>query len=62
MDTLKIQLDAELDHALLADVARHLRPVDWHAKALLRIALGLAFPYPRAIDVPKPQAPAEPER
>jgi hypothetical protein len=62
MDTLKIRLDAEMDHALLADAARHLRPVDWHAKALLRQALGLAFPYHREIDVPKPQAPAEPER
>jgi plasmid stability protein len=46
MAALKINLDAETDRALLADAARHLRPVDWHAKALLRVALGLPFPYP----------------
>ena len=46
MDTLKIRLDADMYDALLKDAARHLRPADWHAKALLRQSLGLPFPYP----------------
>lgn len=46
MDTLKIRLDHETELALIQDAARHLRPADWHAKALLRQALGLPFPYP----------------
>ena len=46
MDTLKIRLDHETELALIKDAARHLRPADWHAKAILRQALGLPFPYP----------------
>jgi hypothetical protein len=40
---LKIGLDDETYTALMADADRHLRPPDWHVKALLRQALG---PYP----------------
>jgi hypothetical protein len=46
MARLRIELDAECFQALIADASRHLRPADWHARALLRQALGLAFPYP----------------
>jgi plasmid stability protein len=46
MDTLKIRLDHETELALIKDAARHLRPADWHAKTILRQALGLPFPYP----------------
>jgi plasmid stability protein len=46
MATLKVGLDDETYSALIAEAARHLRPADWHAKAILRQALGLPFPYP----------------
>jgi plasmid stability protein len=59
MATLKIALDAETYTALINDAARHLRPADWHAKAILRQALGLPFPYPPVSDEPIPQANAE---
>jgi hypothetical protein len=58
MDTLKIRLDHETELALIKDAARHLRPADWHAKALLRQVLGLPFPYPAKtpeIDINPPQ-------
>jgi plasmid stability protein len=45
MATLKIRLDEETYTALLTDAGRHLRPTEWHAKAILRQALGLPFPY-----------------
>ena len=47
MATLKIGLDEETYTALMREASRHLRPADWHAKALLRAALGLEFPYPK---------------
>jgi hypothetical protein len=46
MATIKLGLDDETFTALLEDARRHLRPTDWHAKAILRQALGLPFPYP----------------
>jgi plasmid stability protein len=46
MATLKIGLDDETYQALMEDAARHLRPADWHVKAILRLVLGLEFPYP----------------
>jgi hypothetical protein len=46
MATLKIEFDDETYYALMNDAVRHLRPADWHAKAIVRQALGLAFPYP----------------
>jgi hypothetical protein len=55
MATLKIALDPETYTALMDDAARHLRPADWHAKAILRQALGLPFPYPPTPDEPMPQ-------
>jgi hypothetical protein len=45
MATLKIEFDEETYHALMGDALRHLRPTDWHARALVRQALGLPFPY-----------------
>jgi plasmid stability protein len=56
MATLKIALDAETYTALMMDAARHLRPADWHAKAILRQALGLAFPYPAPANTDEPGA------
>jgi hypothetical protein len=47
MATIKVALDSETYAALMDDAARHLRPADWHAKAILRTALGLRFPYPK---------------
>jgi hypothetical protein len=47
MATIKLGLDDETFTALLEDARRHLRPTDWHAKAILRQALGLPFPYPQ---------------
>jgi hypothetical protein len=52
MTTLKIALDREMYAALMSEAARHLRPADWHAKAILRQALGLPFPYPADNDPP----------
>jgi hypothetical protein len=46
MATIKLALDPETYTALMAEAARYLRPADWHAKAILRQALGLQFPYP----------------
>jgi hypothetical protein len=46
METIKLWLNDETFTALLEDARRHLRPTDWHAKAILRQALGLPFPYP----------------
>jgi hypothetical protein len=37
---LKLGLDDETAYALKEDASQHLRPADWHAKALLRQALG----------------------
>jgi plasmid stability protein len=45
MATIKLRLDDETFTALLEDARRHLRPTDWYAKAILRQALGLPFPY-----------------
>jgi plasmid stability protein len=53
MATLKLGLDDETYAALMDDAARHLRPADCHAKAILRLGLGLTFPYPREPTVPK---------
>jgi plasmid stability protein len=53
MATLKIGLDDETYSALMDDAARHLRPTDWHVKAILRQALGLAFPYPADDNTPR---------
>jgi plasmid stability protein len=52
MATLKIALDSETYTALMQDAARHLRPADWHVKAILRQALGLPFPYPAEPEAP----------
>jgi hypothetical protein len=64
MATLKLALDSETYAALMHDAARHLRPADWHAKVILRQALGLSFPYPAEGDTPGLQrsddAPADP--
>ena len=54
MATLKIGLDDETYTALMDDATRHLRPTDWHAKAILRQALGLPFPYPDGKSVEEP--------
>ena len=51
MATLKLGLDDETYAALMDDAARHLRPADWHAKAILRLGLGLTFP--RELRAPK---------
>jgi plasmid stability protein len=48
MAILRLGLDEETHAALMADAARHLRPADWHAKAILRLGLGLTFPYPKS--------------
>jgi hypothetical protein len=53
MATLKLGLDDETYAALMDDTARHLRPADWHAKAILRLGLGPTFPYPRELRAPK---------
>jgi plasmid stability protein len=55
MATLKIGLDEETYTALMDDAARHLRPTDWHVKAILRQALGLPFPYPADDNTPRTQ-------
>jgi plasmid stability protein len=55
MATLRIALDAETYSALMQEAARHLRPADWHVKAILRQALGLEFPYPAGKDAPGPE-------
>jgi plasmid stability protein len=60
MATLKIGLDDETYTALMDDAARHLRPADWHAKAILRLGLGLTFPYPRDKDQVKTAGAPEP--
>jgi hypothetical protein len=48
--TLKLPLDSTTYTALLDEAARHLRPADWHALALLRQALGLSVPLPPTND------------
>jgi hypothetical protein len=55
MATIKLGLDDETFTALLEDARRHLRPTDWHAKAILRQALGLPFPYPPETEKHGPQ-------
>jgi hypothetical protein len=50
MFKLTICLDEQMHSALMQDASRHLRPTIYHAKALLRQALGLTFPYPDGFD------------
>lgn len=50
MATIKVGLDNETYMALMDDADRHLRPADWHVTALLRLALGLEFPFPVAAE------------
>jgi hypothetical protein len=45
---VKIPLDTELHAAIIRDAGRHLRPADLHMVYLLRQALNLAFPLPKA--------------
>jgi hypothetical protein len=47
---IRVSLDDEMHAALIQDASRHLRPTVYHAKALLRSALGLPFPYPEGFD------------
>jgi hypothetical protein len=54
MTLLKIYLDEECYGRLIEDAGRNLRGAGPHAKALLRLALGLEFPYPREVDMKKP--------
>jgi hypothetical protein len=46
MPTLRLSIDTETYSALIEEAARHLRPADWHAQAILRLAPGLALPFP----------------
>jgi hypothetical protein len=62
MATLKIGLDDETYAALIDDASRHLRPADWHAKALLRQALGLPFPYASQVAAKPDEKPKEGRR
>ena len=45
MPTIKLSIDSETYSALIEEAARHLRPADWHASAILRTALGLPVPF-----------------
>jgi plasmid stability protein len=51
MTTLRVSLDDETYSALMVEASRHVRPLHWHIKVMLRQALGLEFPYP---DMEKP--------
>ena len=55
MFAIRICLDNEMHMALMDDAGRHLRPTVDHAKALLRQALGLQFPYPEGFDERYPE-------
>jgi hypothetical protein len=46
MPTVKLELDRETFDKLVQEAMRHIRPTHWHAKALVRQALGLELPYP----------------
>jgi hypothetical protein len=50
MFEIRVSLDDEMHATLIQDASQHLRPTVYHAKALLRQALGLPFPYPQDFD------------
>jgi hypothetical protein len=48
MAILKLDLDGETYQHLVDDAVANRRPIAWQAEMLIRRALGLAIPYPRA--------------
>jgi hypothetical protein len=62
MPRLRLDLDTETFDSLLAQASAELRPVQLQAKALLRQALGLPFPYPIRTDDPTCVSSEQPDR
>jgi hypothetical protein len=59
MPRLRIEIDQQTYDKLAESAVRELRPVVWHAEALIRRALGLPFPVPDHQDDPAPVAQAD---
>jgi hypothetical protein len=51
MARIRLDLDSETYQRLVEVALAERRPVPWQAEIMLRVALGLPFPYPDVIDV-----------
>jgi hypothetical protein len=56
---IRLDLDEETLSALMDRALRERRPLDWQAAVIIRLGLGLVFPYPSGPDEPKPKAAPE---
>jgi hypothetical protein len=56
---IRLDLDEETLLALTDRALRERRPLSWQAEVILRLGLGLAFPYPPEAEKPHAQHTAE---